>query len=61
VEAAGRRRQALLDLASGGAREQVLEMITRGERPFAPEAGWTRWHSDPSWPTPVLPPTAALP
>jgi hypothetical protein len=40
------------------AREQVLEMITRGEGPFAPDAGWTRWHSDPSWPTPVLPPAS---
>jgi predicted RNA-binding protein associated with RNAse of E/G family len=43
------------------AREQALEMITRSEGPFVPEAGWTRWHPDPSWPTPVLPPAAALP
>ncbi|WP_433890357.1 DUF402 domain-containing protein [Streptomyces sp. CA-111067] len=47
--------------AAEAAREQVLEMVIRGEGPFTPEAGWTRWRSDPSWPTPVLPPTAALP
>jgi hypothetical protein len=38
------------------AREQVLAMIELGEGPFAADAGWNRWRSDPSWPTPALPP-----
>jgi predicted RNA-binding protein associated with RNAse of E/G family len=42
------------------ARGQVVAMIEHGDGPFASEAGWDRWHSDPSWPAPVLPPAVDL-
>lgn len=38
------------------AREQVLAMIEQRQGPFALNSGWTEWRSEPSWPTPILPP-----
>jgi Protein of unknown function (DUF402) len=37
------------------AREQVVALIERRQGPFAEDAGWADWRSDPAWPTPVLP------
>jgi protein associated with RNAse G/E len=37
------------------AREQVLAMIEKREGPFAATSGWTRWRSEPTWPTTTLP------
>lgn len=42
-------------LAVEHARDQVLAMIANREGPFAPDAAWPSWRSDPSWPAPALP------
>lgn len=59
-EYAQARRLGVVDEADHraveSAREQVLAMIELGEGPFAADAGWNRWRSDPSWSTPALPP-----
>jgi hypothetical protein len=34
--------------------ERVAAMIERWEPPFSD--GWERWHPDPAWPLPQLPP-----
>ena len=37
------------------ARGQVLAMIEQRQGPFAADAGWADWRSDPAWPTQLLP------
>ncbi|MFG1805294.1 DUF402 domain-containing protein [Streptomyces sp. NPDC049040] len=53
------RRLGVVDdtdhLALEAARGQVLAMIGEQAGPFAADAGWTAWRSDPSWPAPLLP------
>jgi hypothetical protein len=41
------------------ARAQVLAMIEEAAGPFAADAPWRDWRSDPAWPTPVLPADAS--
>ncbi|MGP3966284.1 DUF402 domain-containing protein [Streptomyces sp. 6N223] len=37
------------------AREEAVAMIEGRVGPFATEARWRDWHSEPDWPTPALP------
>ncbi|MFD1147501.1 DUF402 domain-containing protein [Saccharothrix hoggarensis] len=37
------------------ARDQAVAMIENRDGPFAPDAGWAGWRSDPSWPATALP------
>ncbi|GAA3772682.1 DUF402 domain-containing protein [Streptomyces coacervatus] len=37
------------------AREEATAMIVEGTGPFASDAGWRNWRSEPHWPSPSLP------